>query len=128
MFRKYERAARVLDIRASLVRGALAGQRNLRLPTTAVSFVSDPEHNVELPANFLERCYGLTAAETRLTMILLEGHSLKEAADLCGVTQNTAKTQLKSVFSKTHVQRQSELVRILLAGACQLRDSSSVLS
>jgi DNA-binding CsgD family transcriptional regulator len=47
-------------------------------------------------------------------MVLLEGHSLKGAAELCGVTLNTAKSQLKGVFAKTQVQRQAELIRVLL--------------
>jgi DNA-binding CsgD family transcriptional regulator len=80
----------------------------------AVLFISDPDRNLELPADLLQRCYGLTPAEARLAMILLEGHSLKEAADSCGVTHNTAKSQLKSVFMKTGVNRQGELIRLLL--------------
>jgi DNA-binding CsgD family transcriptional regulator len=82
---------------------------------TAVIFISDPDENLELPADFLTRCHGLTSAEARLAMILVEGHSLKEAADLCGVTRNTAKSQLKSIFTKTNVQRQAQMVRLILS-------------
>ena len=46
-----------------------------------------------------------TPAEGRLAMVLLEGHSLKEAADSSGVTYNTIKSQLKIIFLKTNVQR-----------------------
>jgi DNA-binding CsgD family transcriptional regulator len=81
---------------------------------SAVLFVSDPDQRVELPADLLRRCHGLTRAEARLAMILVEGRSLKEAADLCGVTHNTAKSQLKNIFVKTNVERQSELVKLLL--------------
>jgi DNA-binding CsgD family transcriptional regulator len=87
----------------------------------AISFISDPDQRVALPADLLRRCYGLTVAEARLATTLLEGRSLKEAADLSGVTHNTAKSQLKSIFLKTQVQRQSELVKLLLAGSCQIR-------
>jgi len=80
----------------------------------AVIFVSDPDRTPDLPADLLHRCYGLTPAEVRLAMVLLEGHSLKEAANSCGVTYNTAKSQLKIVFLKTNVQRQGELIRLLL--------------
>ncbi|HEV2133116.1 MAG TPA: hypothetical protein VGR47_02530 [Terracidiphilus sp.] len=82
--------------------------------SSAVLFVSNPDENVELPVDLLRRCYGLTAAKARLTMVLLEGRSIKEAADLCNVTHNTAKSQLKSIFLKTEVQRQGELVRLFL--------------
>ena len=81
----------------------------------AVLFISDPDRNPEVPADMLQRCYGLTPAEGRLAMLLLEGHSLKEAGDCCDVTYNTAKSQLKIIFSKTHVQRQGELIRLLLS-------------
>ena len=80
----------------------------------AVLFISDPDRNPELPVDLLKRCYGLTPAEARLTLVLLEGHSLKAAADSCGVTHNTAKSQLKIIFLKTQVQRQGELIRLLL--------------
>jgi DNA-binding CsgD family transcriptional regulator len=93
----------------------------------AVLFISDPDRNLELPIDLLQRCYELTPAEARLTMVLLEGHSLKEAADSCGVTHNTAKSQLKSVFLKTQVQRQGELIRLLLntAGVVRSRIEAS---
>jgi len=80
----------------------------------AVLFISDLDRNLELPSDLLQRCYGLTPAEARLATLLLEGHSLKETADRCGVTHNTAKSQLKSVFLKTQVQRQGQLIRLIL--------------
>ena len=80
----------------------------------AVLFISDPDRTPKLPADLLQRCYGLTLAEVRLAMVLLEGHSLKEAANSCCVTYNTAKSQLKIIFLKTNVKRQSELIRLLL--------------
>jgi len=83
----------------------------------SVLFISDPDTNLGVPADVLKRCYGLTPSEGRLAMVLSDGHSLKEAADWCGVTYNTAKSQLKSVFLKTQVQRQGELIRLLLSTA-----------
>lgn len=57
-------------------------------------------------------------------MVLLEGHSLKEAADSSGVTYNTIKSQLKIIFLKTNVQRQGELIRLLLNTAGVIRPRS----
>ncbi len=88
----------------------------------AVLFISDPDRNLELPADLLRRCYGLTPAEARMVMVLLEGHSLKEGADSCGVTHNTAKSQLKSIFSKTQVRRQGELIRLLMISGGAVAD------
>jgi DNA-binding CsgD family transcriptional regulator len=89
----------------------------MRQQASAVLFISDPDRKAELPLDLLRRCYGLTFAEARLATVLVQGRSLKEAADLCGVTHNTAKSQLKCVFLKTEVKRQSELVRLLLNNA-----------
>jgi DNA-binding CsgD family transcriptional regulator len=80
-------------------------------------FVADPDQQIKPATSLLRECYGLTTAEARLAMPLIEGHSLKEAADICGVTHNTAKSQLKSIFVKTNVRRQSELVKVLLVGS-----------
>jgi DNA-binding CsgD family transcriptional regulator len=80
-------------------------------------FVADPDQQIKPAANLLRECYELTAAEARLAMPLIEGHSLKEAAEICGVTHNTAKSQLKSIFVKTNVRRQSELVKVLLVSS-----------
>jgi DNA-binding CsgD family transcriptional regulator len=89
----------------------------------AVLFISDPDRNIAVPVDLLRRCYGLTPAEARLAMILVEGKSVKEAADICGVKHSTAKSQLKSIFVKTNVRRQGELIRLLLntAGAVRPR-------
>jgi DNA-binding CsgD family transcriptional regulator/PAS domain-containing protein len=102
---------RPLSVRVAPVRNS--GLSLVHEPS-AVIFISDPDQKVELPADLLHRYYGLTMAEARLTMVLVEGRSLKEAADICDVTHNTAKSQLKSIFVKTNVQRQSELVKVLL--------------
>lgn len=59
------------------------------------------------------RRLGLTAAEARLTAKLVQGLSLTDAADALDITAHTARTQLKSIFAKTGVRRQSELLRLL---------------
>lgn len=66
--------------------------------------------------------FGLTAAETRLAARLKDGLTLKEAADELSVSVNTVRNQLRAIFDKMGLNRQSELVRALtqlssLAGA-----------
>ena len=41
----------------------------------------------------------------------------QEIANTVGVTDNTVRSQIKSIFSKTGVRRQSDLVRLLLNNA-----------
>ncbi|WP_169775802.1 helix-turn-helix transcriptional regulator, partial [Escherichia coli] len=52
-------------------------------------------------------------AEARLAARLKEGLSLKEAAEELGIAVNTARNQVKSVFEKLGVNRQSDLIRHL---------------
>jgi DNA-binding CsgD family transcriptional regulator len=80
----------------------------------AVIFISDPDEQAELPRDLLRRCYGLSSAESHLALMVIAGHSLKEAATNLHVSLNTAKTQLKSIFAKTRVKRQGELINLLL--------------
>ena len=62
----------------------------------------------------LERIYGLTPAEARLAVRLGSGATLSEAAEALGISIATVRTQLRSIFDKTHTHRQAELV-ILIA-------------
>ena len=47
-------------------------------------------------------------------MYLTDGYSLDETADLMNIRRNTARTHLRSIFSKTGVTRQTMLVRLML--------------
>ena len=60
----------------------------------------------------LARC-GLTAAERGLALSLASGSSLRETATAAGISVNTARRHLASIFDKTGVHRQVELVRLL---------------
>lgn len=57
---------------------------------------------------------GLTPAELRLASLLKDGTSINEAAGKLGVAVNTARNQLRSVFTKLGVNRQSDMVRHLM--------------
>jgi DNA-binding CsgD family transcriptional regulator len=66
----------------------------------------------DVAANFSSR-YRLTPAEARLAQALDRGTSLKEAAVAFGISEGTARQQLKSIFRKVGVNRQSELIRAM---------------
>jgi DNA-binding CsgD family transcriptional regulator len=55
----------------------------------------------------------LTQAEARLAHALAGGLSLAASAAQAGVRPSTARTQLKSIFVKAGLSRQSELVGLL---------------
>ena len=57
--------------------------------------------------------YSLTPSETRLIGALAMTLSATAAAESLGVSRNTAKTQLSSIFSKTGVENQAALMLLL---------------
>ena len=81
-----------------------------------------------------KQLFNLTKAETALAMELANGLSLEEAAENLNIRRNTARAHLRSIFSKTGVRRQTELVRILLNSVvalgkpkCALRGAETVI-
>lgn len=82
-------------------------------PCVAV-FLRDPEIRSEPPMRLVQQLFQLTPAETALAVHLANGLSLDEAAEELDITRNTARAHLRSIFSKTGVRRQTELVRIFL--------------
>ena len=60
------------------------------------------------------RLYELSKAEVALVGELLEGLSIIEAATRLDISENTARVQLRSVFTKTDTHRQADLMRLVL--------------
>jgi DNA-binding CsgD family transcriptional regulator len=60
--------------------------------------------------------FQLTPAEARIALGIARGKTLANIAQLHGISVQTAKTQLKSVFSKTHTHRQAELAVLMIEG------------
>jgi DNA-binding CsgD family transcriptional regulator len=54
----------------------------------------------------------LTKTEARLALHLIDGGDIASYAKAAGVSAGTARGQLKSIFSKVGVSRQSALVRL----------------
>ncbi|MBF9196621.1 helix-turn-helix transcriptional regulator [Microvirga terrestris] len=63
----------------------------------------------------LRTAYKLTAAEERLLRALCEGESVADYCNRTGLSRNTVKTQMSSLFSKTNTSRQAELIRLALS-------------
>jgi DNA-binding CsgD family transcriptional regulator len=79
----------------------------------ALLVLVDPEQKRRPPEDVLRSAFGLTPAEARLASKLGTGEAVEAASDALGVTKATARNQLKSVFAKTGVHRQAELVALL---------------
>ncbi len=59
--------------------------------------------------------YSLTPAETKLAILIAGGMDVDAVAKRLFVSVQTIRSQLKSIFAKTNVSRQAELVSLLLS-------------
>ena len=88
-----------------------------RIPSrrNALITLCDPAHQKRHPANMLQHLFGLTPAEAALADCLADDYSLENAAQKLKRSVGTARVQLQSIFDKTDTNRQSSLVRLIMA-------------
>lgn len=86
----------------------------------AVVYIRDAIGKSTTSVDISKKLFDLTPAETALTLQLINGLSLEEAAEALNIRRNTARAHLRSIFSKTGVRRQSELVRLFLNSVAAL--------
>lgn len=83
-------------------------------PATAMVVVNDPLRATPTDAQHLRELYGLTPAEARTALALLDADRLQDIADRFGVSLSAVRLNLQRAFEKTGTHRQAELVRLLL--------------
>ena len=79
----------------------------------ALLVLVDPEGRVRAPELVIRTAFKLSTAEARLASRLATGETIESASDVLGIAKETARNQLKSIFAKTGVHRQSELVALI---------------
>ena len=80
----------------------------------ALVIATDPVGAVTVDEAALQALHGLTPAEARAAVTLLDGHSIHSAAQRLGIAAETMRSHLKSIFRKMGVSRQQDLVRRLI--------------
>ena len=80
----------------------------------AIVFVQDSSRSKHHSESAIRDRYGLTPAESRVAVLLADGHSPREISAMLVVTDHTIRSQIKSIFAKTGVRRQAELVALIL--------------
>jgi DNA-binding CsgD family transcriptional regulator len=80
----------------------------------AAIFVQDPATAPSLASGAFAKLYGLTEGELRLLNGLTPGLSLAEAARHLGISEATAKTHLRRIFTKTKTSKQAELLYLMM--------------
>ena len=102
-----------LMLHVSPVAGPAWQFRPLRV--AAVVLVVDPERPSRIDPGLAAEVLGLTPAESRLVVMLADGHSLREIASRTDRTEGTVRWHLKQIFRKQGISRQTDLVRRVLS-------------
>lgn len=84
-------------------------QWSLRFRPRVVVSLRDPRPPL-IKLTLLQQAYGLTPSEAAIAAHLLSGMSRGEVAAVRGVSVGTILTQIRSLFQKTGVSRESELI------------------
>jgi DNA-binding CsgD family transcriptional regulator len=116
-------ASVTMEVKSCIAKASLAVEvRPFRITGTApgtphpaaMLLLSDPELRRNQHMALLQDRFGFTPAEARLAMEMLVGDGRAAAARRCGISVNTARTQLTYIFDKAGVTRQAELIRALI--------------
>ncbi len=107
------RSNRPLAIYVLPVTSAMRTTTEFLTHTRAIVLVIDPGNNEPADPAIVRDALGLTLGEARLAALIGSGLPPRQAAQKLSITEETARTTLKRVFSKIGVSRQSELAALL---------------
>ena len=79
--------------------------------------IATPQSDAPRIVQRVRPLYGLTEAEARVMAALTLGGTVDDIASAHGVRASTVRAQVRSIYEKTGVNRQSDLVRLALSGA-----------
>jgi DNA-binding NarL/FixJ family response regulator len=106
---------------SALVRSLSASGSTSEPPAVVVYLSSSSISTAKtLQPSIVARLLGLTMSEARVATLLAQGLSLSEAASQLQLTDNSARTYMKRILSKTGVNRQTELVQLILQSVAPL--------
>ena len=79
----------------------------------AVVLVVEPETRMTSDSELVASALGLTAAESRVVIMLAEGCTLRDIAAATGRSTGTVRWHLQQIFEKNGITRQVELVQLV---------------
>jgi len=82
--------------------------------------IRDPGKGLVQSADTLRDLYGLTGTEAQLTIDLVNGKSVQETEERRGISHNTMRAHLRSIYAKLGVGRLSELIHVVSSGTSPL--------
>jgi DNA-binding CsgD family transcriptional regulator/PAS domain-containing protein len=84
---------------------------------TVAIFVQDPVVVPPFPGEAFAKLDGLTGSELRVLLAMAPGLSVKEAAEMLGIGETTAKTHLQHIYDKTGTAKQTELLHLFMSSS-----------
>ena len=108
-----EKSARPLIIYVLPVRPDASVAAQFLTHTRAIVLIVDSDPDEPADPALVRDLLGLTLSEAKVAALVGAGLAPKAAAAKLGISEETARTALKRVFSKTGVSRQSELSALL---------------
>ena len=79
----------------------------------AALFVHEAAFSVPSRPEFIAKTYGLTPAELRVMLAVVEVGGAPEVAEMLGIAASTVKTHLGRIYEKTGAARQADLVKLV---------------
>ena len=68
-----------------------------------------------IPGEAFAELYALTGGELRVLLAMAPGLAVKEAAEMLGIGETTAKTHLQHIYAKTGTSKQTELMHLFMS-------------
>jgi DNA-binding CsgD family transcriptional regulator len=81
--------------------------------TNIVMILTPVAKNIETSSSIIRGLFDLTATEAKITKKISDGTTIDQIAETMKVSKETIRTHLKNIFSKTGVNRQSQLVALI---------------
>ena len=94
------------------LRSVVRNSREAPSKTAAAIFVRKAELDDHSYGGLIARAFGLTPAELRVLLAIVEVGGVPETSETLGIAETTVKTHLYRVFSKTGASRQADLVKL----------------
>jgi len=90
------------------------------LKPLAIAFVHGERSSSAERTQHLANLFGLTLQEARLALHISHGVTIREAANMLGLTHETTRLYSKRIYAKTGTRGQADLVRLILASIVAL--------
>ncbi len=84
-------------------------------PVAALALIVDPAHGTSVDPDLAMAALGLTHMESRVAVLLAQGMSVGAIAAALDRKESTIRTHVKHMFQKHGINRQAELVRLVLS-------------